>query len=179
MRAQGPGGGGVVVRGWVGGGWAQATCLPWVQNQGAPQWGSLTEGPSVPSPTLPAPAPCALGYSSAAQPCPNFPPGPIDSLWGWGWRPRRELPSFLPAPHLLSLSSHIELAISVSATHSGPRQGRGWRDRVSLSRWCMSVSSFLSVCYPCPVLLLAPSFTLREAPVGGDRRISLGSHGGY
>lgn len=31
-----------------------------------------------------------------------------------------------------------------------------------LSRWCVSVSSFLSVRRPCPVLLLAPSLTLRK-----------------
>lgn len=30
LRAQGPGGGGVAVRGRVGGGWAQPACLPWL-----------------------------------------------------------------------------------------------------------------------------------------------------
>lgn len=48
LEAQGPGGGGVAVRGWVGGVWAQPACLPRLQQE-TPPWGSLTEGLRVPS----------------------------------------------------------------------------------------------------------------------------------
>lgn len=132
--------------------------------------------PAPPCQPLP---PVPLAKVLQSSPDPPSPQALVESLSAWVWKQHRKLPALLPAPLLLSLSSHIELAISVSATLSGLRQGRGWSDRAPLSRWCMSVSSFLSVCYPCPVLLLAPSLTLREAPVWGDSKISLGSHGGY
>lgn len=122
---------------------------------------------------LPVPTPRPLGLS--LQPSPASPPGPHRVPVGGFWRQLRKIPSLPPTP---SSSPHIELAISVSATLSGLRQGRGWRDRVLLSRWCTSVSSFMSLCFSCPVLLLAPSLTLRETPVG-DSRTSLGHAAAY
>lgn len=139
--------------------------LPWLQNQGTPQWGSLTKGLSVPSPLCWPLPPRPLGYSPAAKPCLAFHPNPQSSSGPRFWRQHKRVLALLPPSPTPALSPNTELAISVSAPLSSPRQGKGWSDRVPLSHWCLSVFSFLSVCCPFPVLLLAPSLTLRKAPV--------------
>lgn len=147
VEAPGLGGGGVAVRGWVGGVWAQAACLPRLQNQETPPWGSLPEGLRVPSlPYQPLPLVPWPRFCSPASPhLPQALRVPLGRSGG-------SVGGSCPSP-LLPLSAHIEFAISVSAT-LWP-WGRGGAGRTApLSHWCVSVSSFLSMCDPCPCFCL-------------------------
>lgn len=128
--------------GWVDGGWALPACLPWLQNEGTPQCGSLTEGPSIPSPPA---SPCPLSpwpqFCSPALLC--LPSRPSESLWAWVWRLHRKF--LLPTPPLPSPSSHIKLAISVSAT-LWPEAGEGLeRQDLSVSLVCVCLQFLVRV----------------------------------
>lgn len=126
LRAQGPGWRRCSYEG-VGGWWVGLASLPPLAPEpGNPQQGSLPEGTSILSLTLPAPAlwfplpqPC-----SATLPCPTFPPGPHRVPPGAGfWRKPRKAPALLltPSPYPVP---NIKLAICVSAT-LWPEAGEG------------------------------------------------------
>ena len=182
-RAQGPGWRRCSYEG-VGGWWVGLASLPPLAPEpgnptvGKPHQGSQHPSPA-PFPTLPAPALRSPRPQSCSPslPHPTFPHRPSQGPSGPGsWRKHRKAPcpsSFRPPPRP---HPHIKLAISVFATLSGLRQGKGWSDRVplSVSLVCVCVQFPVRVLStPCVAALLHRS--LREAPVRGDSRTSLGS----
>ena len=142
LRARGPGWRRHSCEEGVGGRRVGPAILPplWLQDRGTPQWASLSQGATPLAPPC-WPRPLSPWPQSCRPALPYLPQALTESLWaGPGGSTGGSIPpsSHFPFPDIGLPSLHLPL--------SGPRQGRGWRDRsLCLSCWCVSPVSSLCV----------------------------------
>lgn len=116
---------------------------PLAQNQGTPQWASLIESPSVPSPTLPALPPVPLATVLQPSPAPTFPQALTETLRASsGGSTGGSLP-FSPLPLPPTLACHICICHALWPEAGEGLEGQG--PSVCLAGICLSPVSSLCV----------------------------------